>query len=60
MALWVGVAAPDATGEERLLTAVRPADGTPVLELSPPGASPTGEGWTTVAEGLVRVLAPAE
>ena len=52
--LWVGVAAPDGAGE-RLLTAVRPGDGRPVAELSPPGAPPTAEGWRTVAAGLVSV-----
>jgi hypothetical protein len=58
--LWIGVAEPDGRGGERLLDALRPSDGARVLELSPPGAPPTAEGWITVPEGFVRVGAVGE
>jgi hypothetical protein len=58
--LWIGVAEPDGQGGERLQSALRPSDGARVLELSPPGAPPTPEGWTTVAEGFVRVASVGE
>jgi len=54
--LWfdVGLIDPRGAVVERL-PAVRPADRTPVVELSPPGAFPAPDGWRTSPDGMTWV-----